>query len=533
MVSRINRCLVIGLDGATWNILKPLMKDGELPTITNLVKGGCSAKLVSSIPPVTLPAWKCYSTGKNPGRIGVYWFINVDTECRRIVINNSTSIKSREIWDYLNQQGIVCGIVGMPGMYPPKKIKGFIVCEDAPSLSNFTYPKELGGFLKRKVRFKLGSEFAPKVDTDKYIEQVKELIKQRFETAALLHRRFGSSFMHLTIYHIDTIQHFFWKEMEEADSDYEDVIKEIWILVDREIGKLLDAITNEETYVIIMSDHGFTAAKSTFQLAKWFMDEEYLVLKGKGLRGFSSKLPVNGDIVLAVVQKSKLSALLRRFIHRDLRSKIFARLFPSGEDMVEKNPLEGLIDWEKSKAIPVPQGLIYINKSVFSSKERARRFRDKLIAEIRRIRNPKNSERLAKKVYCARELYSGENFEKAPDIIVMPNEGYEIACSAIAKKLWNEPKKWTGVHKREGILIVKGPGIHKGAEMENVSILDLAPTILHMFNMPIPKDMDGRLLMEIFQNHATIATQTMIYEEIHERERIKRKIQELKRWGKI
>ena len=509
------------------------MKDGELPTITNLIKGGCSAKLVSSIPPVTLPAWKCYSTGKNPGRIGVYWFINVDTECRRIEINNSTSIKSREIWDYLNQQGIVCGIVGMPGMYPPKKIKGFIVCEDAPSLSNFTYPKELGRVLRRKIRFKLGSEFAPKVDTDKYIEQVKELIKQRFETAALLYRRFGSSFMHLTIFHIDTIQHFFWKEMEEADPDYEDVIKEIWILVDREIGKLLDAITNEETYVIIMSDHGFTAAKSTFQLAKWLMDEEYLVLKGKGLRGFSSKLPINGDNVLAVVQKSKLSALLRHFIRRDLRSKIFARLFPSGEDTVEKNPLEGLIDWEKSKAIPLPQGLIYINKSVLASREGARRLRDKLIAEIGRIRNPKNGERLAKRVYCARELYSGEHFEKAPDIIVMPNEGYEIACSAIAKKLWNEPKKWTGVHKREGILIVKGPGVNKGTKIDDVSIFDLAPTILQMFGIPIPDGMDGRLLTKVFHEQPAIAGQKGEYMETQERERIKDKIRTLKRLGKI
>lgn len=495
------KCLVIGLDGGTWKILRPLMDKGKLPNITSLVEEGCWGTLISSIPPVTFPAWKCYSTGKNPGKIGIYWFIGVDVENKRIIINTSRSVKSKEIWDYLSQQGITCGIVGLPGMYPPKKIRGFIVCEDAPDLTNFTYPRFIGRILKKKFGFKLFPEHAFEADPKKYAEEVKELIRQRFKVSIYLSQIFKPRFLNLTIYHTDGIQHHFWKAMREGHREYGKVIEEVWKIVDEEIGKLLSMI-NEEAYVMIISDHGFAEAKSIFQLARWLMDRGYLVLRRQGahtlLRKLLRKMPISRDDIFTLVQKSRILALLRRISSPELRSKIFNRLFPPEGDMVVRNPLEGLIDWERSKTIPVPQGLIYINRNIFNSKEEVKTFRDRLAEEIREIRNPVSGDYLAKRVYTKDELYSGKYLDKAPDIIILPSEGFEIACSALTERLWNEPKKWTGVHAIEGIFIMRGPGVKKGVKVEKISILDLAPTILHLFNIPIPQDMDGKVLKGIF-----------------------------------
>ena len=77
------KLLVIGLDGATWNLLKPLIDAGELPTIKQLIKNGLCDKLESSIPPVTVPAWKCYSTGTNPAKLGVYTWVGLDIKNKK------------------------------------------------------------------------------------------------------------------------------------------------------------------------------------------------------------------------------------------------------------------------------------------------------------------------------------------------------------------------------------------------------------------------------------------------------------------
>ena len=126
-MSTINlKTIVIGLDGATWNLIKPLVDKGKRPTIKKLMEGGCHGKLESSIPHVTFPAWKCYSTGKNPGKLDVYWWMNVDLSNRRFRVNMSSSFKSNEIWDILARHRYKSGVIGMPTTYPTKTInEGF------------------------------------------------------------------------------------------------------------------------------------------------------------------------------------------------------------------------------------------------------------------------------------------------------------------------------------------------------------------------------------------------------------------------
>ena len=79
------KLIVLGLDGGTWNVIKPLIKQGKLPTIAKLMENGTYGDLESSTPYYTFPAWKCYSTGKNPGKLGVYSFIDLDIENNKYI----------------------------------------------------------------------------------------------------------------------------------------------------------------------------------------------------------------------------------------------------------------------------------------------------------------------------------------------------------------------------------------------------------------------------------------------------------------
>lgn len=136
--------IVVGLDGAHWELLDPWIKSGELPAIEKLRSKGVSGELISCLPPVTCPNWKCYSTGQNPGKLGVYWWEIVDKDQHKITSSTGADFTSLEIWDYLNKGGIETGIINMPTTYPPRELDGYLVSGGPDSESRgYAYPQEL------------------------------------------------------------------------------------------------------------------------------------------------------------------------------------------------------------------------------------------------------------------------------------------------------------------------------------------------------------------------------------------------------
>lgn len=511
----MTRVLVIGLDGGTWNVIKPLVEKQELPTISSLMKEGCAGELESSIPPVTFPAWKCYSTGKNPGKLGVYWFLGVDVRKQKIEINCSRSFKSKEIWDYLSENDISCGVLNMPTTYPPKRINGFMVSRGASDYSDYTYPEYLGYLLRRKFGYRFTPQCSHEFDKDRYISEVKNLIKQKFRVARFLMKKFDPDFLHMTIFSTDTVQHFFWNYMVDKHPNYGKVIEDVWRFVDDEIGSILYYDRDEQSYTILLSDHGFTSTKCTFQMARWLIERGYLRLKTNrfSYKRVLARVGLNIAAVSPIVRRSKLFPLLRTLLPFSLQKKLYY-FFPQRENVVERNPLEGLIDWNESRVIPIPQGLLYLNPKMFNSTRVYKTFRDKLMSEIKDLKDPLHGKDLAKEIYESEEIYSGPFVDYAPDIAILPAEGYEISCSATSGRKWVRSRNgWSGTHKLHGIFTIKGPDIKGGRWIHNVKIIDVAPTILHIFGLPIPKDMDGRVLETTFKCGSELAKRKPLYME--------------------
>lgn len=512
--------MVIGLDGATWNIIKPLVDGTKLPTIRKIMDEGIHGNLESSIPAVTFPAWKCYSTGKNPGKLGVYWWMHPDFEKKCTKMNISTSFKSKEIWDHLNDYGITCGVIGMPTTFPPKKINEFMVSEFNPSNEGYTNPKELETELSDKINFTgQFSDYHGK-DKDLVIKDCTTMMKQRFEATAYLYKKYKPMFLHSTIFHIDNIQHFYWKYMNKDDSKYSKTIENAWDMIDKGINDLLNETQPE--YVILMSDHGFTTMKSMFNINYWLMNKGYLVLESK---------------LLATTHKFGLMTIFIQMAKKALNAK--EKIFSQKSEKNMEDAYGNLINWNLNKVFPLPGGLLYINHSKFPTTEEYDEFRDKLIVELGEITNPQTNEKFADKIYKKEELYEGDYMDSAPDVVILPNKGYEIITS-FSTKLWDfSPKEdgWSGVHKLHGIFLAHGPDIKQNATIEGARIIDLAPTILHMYGVPIPRDMDGRVLTEIFNEDSEMAQRKVVYEEKKtkkdkERGQIENKIMRLKNMGK-
>jgi predicted AlkP superfamily phosphohydrolase/phosphomutase len=495
------RVFVIGLDGATWNILKPWAEEGSLTTIKRLMEDGVSGGLESTIPPVTCPAWKCYSTGKNPGKLGVFFFFSLDMNKKRVITHTPMDIKSDEIWDYLGRKGIKCGVINMPYTFP-KEINGFIIAGMPSEDHDYTYPPSLEKELK-DMKYRVNPKIVfTRENLRKKVDVMKDIMSSRFRVAE---RYIGDvDFLHVTVYYTDFLQHFLWNDP---------MLKEYWKHVDHEMGEFMKEVSDED-YVFVISDHGFTAMDTTFYINNWLIQHGYLKLKRK-------RITPPAETMLRIVDKLSLRWLVQLLTPKSARINFF---------MKKTFDFVSIVDWKNTKAVEIGwgAGVIYVNAEGVEREG----IKKELKEELENLRDKKRGERVLR-VFEKERVYEGEFLEKAPDLILVPNPGYQV-WQTIGKGLWGDcPFGHVAFHEMQGIFLAYGPEIKKGIKIQNAKIYDIAPTILHIFGVPIPKDIDGRVLKEIFREDSELAKRPVKYEEVEEKEWIKEKIRELKMLDRI
>ncbi len=483
------KLIVLGLDGASFNLIRPWINDGSLPNIKRLIDEGTSGSLRSCLPPVTSPNWKCYSTGKNPGKLGIFWWENIDCRNKKIIyLPRSRIYLNKEIWDYLGEAGYRVGVLNMPLTYPPKKVSGFLVSGPPDGIEkNFTFPTDLQYRLTKKFNYKINPEWLSLLEwsestrsgREKAVREILKLIENRFRAAKALIKEYSLDFLHMTIFYINTLHHFFWNDNH---------VKEAWKLIDTNIGSYINNIN-----IILFSDHGTNKIDQVFYINSWLAEKGYLSIKNiNQLQNLLHKIGINRESLTMISQKLGIRHTLSRVIPKQLFGQI-----PTSTGSIEFEHREKYVIWDKTKAIASGQGPIYINMN--KETEEYERFRNDLILELESLRNQHTDKRISEKVHKVENEYSGRFLSEAPDLIVEQAPGTHIRGSIGKKGVFDRPRKWRAENRRNGIFIAHGPGIKKKAKLHNVSILDLAPTILHLFGGPVPPDMDGRKLSEIFK----------------------------------
>jgi len=496
------KTVVIGLDGAAFKFIDPWIKSGELPILKKIKESGVWADMISCLPPVTVPNWKCYSTGKNPGKLGIFWWENIDIKERKIYFPSHRIYENKEIWDYLSDKRKKVCVLNVPATYPPKRVNGFMISggPDAKD-KNFTYPTGLEKKLKKKYDYKIHPELFFIKNDRKVVEEILTMIESVFKVAKDFILKEDLDFLHITIFYINVLQHFF-------GAGY--YTKRGWEVIDKNIGELLEKLNNDYN-IIIMSDHGSNEIKQVFNINTWLEKEGYLKLKNMKLFSAINKLGINQE------KLSKILSILR--IKKSVLLKIIPNqilnYIPNEEGKFDTIFKADKIDWNKTKVLASGQGPIYINLN--NSKE-CEELRNELIEKLESLKNPSTSEKVVEKVYKKEEVYDGKYIEEAPDLIVDQKYGTHISGGIGNNYFLHLPKKWKAENKKIGMFIAYGPDIKKGKKIENVSILDLAPTILHMMNMCVPRDMDGRVLKEIFRPHSEPVRRKVIY--LDEKEKI-------------
>jgi len=502
-----NKTLVLGLDGATFDLIKPWAEQNKLPTFKYLLEQGAHGILKSSIPPTSCTAWPSFYTGTNPGKFGIYNFENFKPNSYDTYFVNYHSIKSKTIWEILGENKKQSAIINVPVTYPVKEMNGVMISGTAISSEHAVFPKEFKNELPSDYLFNI-----PPVHSsgkNKYIATNFKSMEQQYD---LINKFLKQDFdLIFSVFRTtDFFCHRFLKSMVDKDKEYGTTLYNAYKKVDDYLAELIKI---KNINIMIMSDHGNTFLKKTFFINDWLIQQGYLTIK-KHRKSVLKKMGINQDSLYHTLTKLKL-AWVTKLISKKIKEKVPKRL---AESINLKD-----VDWSKTKAIAKFSSGININSKskrphgIVSDEEY-----ENLIHELKtKLENIQDNGQKLNIELFDNNIYQGDYKNLAPDMTLLIEGGSYRTASSIGNDdilMENVSPNSTSNHTINGIFIAFGPDI-KQTKLDNASILDIAPTILYLNNIVPPTNMDGKILKQIFNKEFEPITKTNQFNSTQEQEK--------------
>ncbi len=485
-----NRTILLGLDGATYTVLDSLMEQGVMPFMKQFIASGSRGVLKSTVPPLTPPAWTTVMTGRSPGNHGIFDFLRFESpDSRYLTLNNSRDIGCETIWSIVSRQGLKAASLNFAMMTPIRPIQGYIIPGWTPwrYMKRVFYPAQLYDRLKELPGFNL-KELAMDVNMDEkaiegcseddYEDWIQLHIRREqrwFEILRHLIQDDSCHLMAIVFDGVDKIQHLCWRFLDpallpEQSSPWEQRIRKLCLDYFRQLDRFIAdtvALAGPEARIFIVSDHGFSNTTEIFYLNTWLNQHGYLEWEDNA----------------------------------QADSSIFGKL---GLEVPRKQPY--LLNWAKTTAYTLTPSSNSIHICVAGRRgkegippEDYPRFRQELSEGLQQFTDQRTGEPVISDIWTREQVFSGNHMQDAPDLtLTLRDRGF---VSILKSDVLLEPRpEPLGTHHPHGIFIAAGPGIRQGLSADQLSILDVAPTLLYSLDLPIPEDLEGHVISEIFES---------------------------------
>lgn len=505
------KLIVIGLDGASLKLIRDW--ESEMPFISDMMANGVRGNLASTIPPLTSPAWGTLITGKNPGKHRIF---NMSRENPfnkdEIAPTTGSDLQAERIWTILNRHNLKVGVADFPLILQPEPVKSFMVC----NLSNWgqekgqTYPYSLKKELLAETNMKFEGSIMDGMSPNlSYLEKITESVNSKGNLDNYLLNKFEVD-VFLTVYeHTDTLQHIFWRQLQKSVStDTKEAIQwkshfsKFFQNLDKSIKKTVKNSGKDAT-VIIVSDHGFGTVDRVVAINEFLLRKDFLSIKNNpsnSIRKYIRKLGLNLNNLRKIYFKLRMESILGKRID-------FLRKTTKFAESLVTSPVD--LDFSKAYSPSGTMGGIYLNNNV--SEVEYYKLRESVMKALNDLVDTKTGKSPFIGVYPREKIYKGQYTNKSPDIVALKKDNYQIKTQIESGRIFYN--RWEGGdHALNGIFIANGPIIQNNIEISGAKLQDVVPTILYMLHLPIPKDIDGHILKDIFKENYLDSTSSM-YED--------------------
>lgn len=459
------RVVLIGLDGASWNVIDPMVAEGRLPHIAALIERGIHAELATVEPVISPVVWSSVATGRAPEAHGVGNFFD-----------DSRDVRVPTVFERLAAQGLKVGAYDWLVSWPPQALPGGFVVPGWLRRDETVHPPDV--FARAEV--------PPYVYTNQGLHSRGEFFETSFRETREKPRRFTALAQHFGIdagavcfYAIDALSHRFWAESFPGGFDPEDLrgrgleeefrlaVQKGYEAIDGAVGEVVASLPPEAT-VLVASDHGFEALGSFER--RWAFDVEDELARA-GLVAGREAFAFEGQFGFVIV-------------------RVESGPFEEREPLLEK--LAAFFGSARNEA-----GAPLFNVVTFDAAERPAGFERPLL------------ERLRQWVYAAaaRLLFSTEFDDEAHARLVMipeddawesafPHGRVRLGALELAAREVVYGDGFTGGHHPTAVFLAAGGAVQPLRERQRLSVLDVAPLFLHLAGGALPDDLEGQLREE-------------------------------------
>lgn len=468
-----HRVLLIGWDGATFHMIDPLVAAGRLPNLARMLDEGVNLELESTIIPISAAAWAAAVTGKGPAKTGIFSFYRPVPDSYQIRLISSRDRRVPAVWHFLNHYGLRTHVVGVPVTYPPEPIDGVMIAGMlSPFGAEYTHPPELADTLRSQG-------FVPDLDVWREVQPVRQqVVEQQHDlkvriTTDLLEDS-DWDFAMIVFKCLDVLKHRWHTGLTRGP------IAEHYERLDAALGELRES-AGPNTDVLVMSDHGFGVYTSLLSVQGCLVELGLAALNPQESR-------VTADLNVPLAESIPA-------IHSDevRRLDMSKTLVFCDSNSTEGNFAALRLNLEGRE----PAGCV--------APERREAVIDEVIARLLSLRQAPDGPPVFTRVIRLTDLYQGPHTEGLPDILLETDR--KFMCKPWYRQPFMSPLQlpWPE-HELVGVLVAAGPSFRTSQQRGYASILDITPTVLQLFSLPVSNQMDGRVLTETLRGEVRVVS---------------------------
>jgi uncharacterized sulfatase len=433
------RVAFFGIDGVPYSLIAD--NPDTFPNLTALAREGSSGAIDSIVPPESSACWPALTTGVNPGQTGVYGFQDRENGSYDTYVPMGQDVRATRIWDRVADDGRDATVMNVPVTFPPQRnvqrmVSGFL----SPSVEKASYPDELRNDLESSnYRIDVNAKLGHDEDKSEFMEDAHETLDARYEAFRRYVEKDDWDLFFGVFMTTDRVNHFLFKDYER-DGENKEAFLEFYEKVDSYLGRLREALPDDVT-MVVASDHGFTSLDYEVHFNAWLQEEGWLSYRNE-----------DHDSLDDISEETRAYSLIPGRFYINLEGREPRGVVPQEEYESTRAELKSTLE-----SLEGPDG------------------------------NP-----VADRVVTREEAFRGDHDDIAPDLVVVPNHGFDLKAG------FKGDEDVFGVGPRNGMHSFDNASlfIDDDARVADADLFDIAPTLLDLLELDVDRaELDGNSLL--------------------------------------